>query len=285
LLETRNKPYTTRCTAFDQTMKVTEKTIKFLGNALCGDNGLIPYKSGPKLVDFFVNYGADDQYGEGFPSRWKYTEDKIREYNGTKKLKSIIEDSVDPRDFIESNIDIKQAIKTFNELLNFDGYELKKVGAFYKITDSKGILVKPETVSGINHDFIQEQIKKCNEKIEQGDFNGAITNARSLAEAVMIEIIEKHEGKEIKNDGKIENLYKQVKKILNLTVDPKTLPQTVLQIISGLDSIVGGLAGLSNNSGDRHANKFNTKKHHARLAVNSTMTLVDFLLESKEYQK
>ena len=121
--------------------------------------------------------------------------------------------------------------------------------------------------------------------IEQGDFNGAITNARSLAEAVMIEIIEKHEGKEIRNDGKIENLYKQVKKILNLTIDPKTMPQTVLQILSGLDSIVGGLAGLSNNSGDRHANKFNTKKHHARLAVNSTMTLVDFLLESKEYQK
>ena len=70
-----------------------------------------------------------------------------------------------------------------------------------------------------------------------------------------------------------------------MTIDPKTMPQTVLQILSGLDSIVGGLAGLSNNSGDRHANKFNTKKHHARLAVNSTMTLVDFLLESKEYQK
>ena len=116
------------------------------------------------------------------------------------------------------------------------------------------------------------------------DFNGAITNSRSLAEAVMIEIIEKYEGKEIKNDGKLDNLYKQVKKILNLTIDPKVMPATVIQILSGLDSIVSGLAGLSNNSGDRHANKFKTKKHHARLAVNSTMSLVDFLLDSKEYQ-
>lgn len=266
-------------------MKITEKTIRFLGRALCGDTGLIPYKTGPKLVDFFVNYGADDQYGEGFPSRWKYTEDKIREFNGTKVLKSIIEDSLDPRDLMESNIDMDQSIKTFNQYLVYDGYQLKKVGVFYKIADSKGILVEPETVTGITHDFIQEQIKKCNEKIEQGDFSGAITNARSLAEAVMIEIIEDHDGKEIKNDGKIENLYKQVKKILNLTIDPRTMPQTVMQILSGLDSIVGGLAGLSNNSGDRHANKFNTKKHHARLAVNTTMTLVDFLLESREYQK
>ena len=91
-------------------------------------------------------------------------------------------------------------------------------------------------------------------------------------------------GKEIKNDGKLENLYKQVKKILNLSIDPSILPPTVIQILSGLDSISSGLAGLSNNLGDRHANKFKTRKHHARLAVNATMTFVDFLLDSREYQ-
>ena len=265
-------------------MKISERTIKFLGKALCGDTGLIPYKTGPQLVDFFVNYGANDRYEEGFPTRWRYTEEKIREYNGTKVLKEIIENSLDPRDFMESHLSLNDAIDALNPLLEFDGFELRKIGQFYRVTDSKGIIVEPETVKGIDHDFIQEQLRKCNDKIEQNDFNGAITNARSLAEAVMIEIIEEHEGNEIKNDGKIDNLYKQVKKILNLTIDPKTIPQTILQILSGLDSIVGGLAGLSNNSGDRHANKFNTKKHHARLAVNATMTLVDFLLESKQYQ-
>jgi len=52
-------------------MKVSERTIKFLGKTLCGDNGILPYKTGPQLVDFFVEFGADDRYGEGFPSRWK----------------------------------------------------------------------------------------------------------------------------------------------------------------------------------------------------------------------
>jgi hypothetical protein len=37
-----------------QAMKITEKTIRFLGRVLCGDTGLIPYKSGPQLVDFLL---------------------------------------------------------------------------------------------------------------------------------------------------------------------------------------------------------------------------------------
>lgn len=269
-------------------MKISERTIKFLGKTLCGDNGILPYKTGPQLVNFFVEFGVDDQYGEGFPSRWKYTEDKVRQFNGTPELKQIIESSVDPRDLMEAGIkpeELDEFLKPINNYLSFEGFELKKVGQFFKIHDLKGIIVEPETVKGLYHDFIQEQITKCHSKIDQGDFNGAITNARSLAEAVMIEIIEQHEGKEIKNEGNIDNLYKQVKKILNLTIEPKILPPTVTQILSGLDSIIFGLAGLSNNSGDRHANKFKTMKHHARLAVNSTMTLVDFLLDSKEYQK
>lgn len=266
-------------------MKVSERTIQFLARGLCGDSGLVPYKTGPQLVDFFVNLGANDQYGEGFPSRWRYTEEKVREFNDSKVLKEIIEQSLDPRDFMDGHGKIKETVQVFNNYLKFDGYELKKVGEFYKVADSSGILVEPIAVKSIDQEFIQEQLTKCNEKIEQGDYNGAITNARSLAEAVLIEIIEDHEGKEIKNDGKIENLYKQVKKILNLTLDPKVLPPTVIQILSGLDSISGGLAGLSNNSGDRHANKFKTEKHHARLAVNSTMTFVDFLLDSRQYQR
>ena len=266
-------------------MKITERTIKFLGKTLCGDNGILPYKKGHELVEFFVGFGTNDEYGEGFPSRWQYTEDKVREFNNSITLRYIIENSVDPRDLMHSLQSTSEIINSINNFLKFDGYELRKVGEFYKIHDIKGVLVEPVTLKRLSHQFIQEQIRKCESKIEQNDFNGAITNARSLVEAVMIEIIELNNGKEIKNDGKIENLYKQVKKILNLSIDPKLMPTTIVQILSGLESITGGLAGLSNNLGDRHANKFNTKKHHAKLAVNTSMTLVEFLLDSMEYQK
>lgn len=266
-------------------MQLSEKTIKFLSKAICGDHRITPYKTGPQLVKLFNLYGSTDQYGQGFPSRWEYTENKLREYNGSSSLKAIIEDVFDPRDFLDTNLNIEKSITETNKFLAFDRYQLVRQGQLYKMTSETGLLVDSEATSTLNHEFVNEQIDKCRSKISEGDYNGAITNARSLAEAVMIEIIEDHLGKEIKNDGKLDNLYKQVKKILKLNSDPNKFPATVLQLLSGLESITSGLAGLSNNSGDRHATKFKTHKHHAQLAVNATMTLVDFLLESREYQK
>jgi predicted regulator of amino acid metabolism with ACT domain len=268
-------------------MKVSERTIRFLGKTLCGDNELLPYKSGSQLVDFFVEFGSDDRYGEGFPSRWRYTEDKVRQYNDTPELKDILENSVDLRVLTDAGMDgekLEESVTHINSYLATDGYELKNVNGYFKVHDSKGIIVQPTTVKSLSHDFIQDSIEKCHSKIETGDFKGAITNARSLAEAVMIEIIVSHEGKEVKNDGNLLNLYKRVKKILKLKNDPRIMSDQVIQILTGLNSITTGLAGLSNSSSDRHASKVSTKKHHAQLAVNATMTLVDFLLDSREYQ-
>jgi len=130
-----------------------------------------------------------------------------------------------------------------------------------------------------------EQIYKCQKKIFEEDFNGAITNARTLIESIFIEIIERHDNKEVKNDGNVENQWKLVKKIMKLEIDNTTLPDYVIQILSGIDTAIKGLAGLSNNAADRHANKFSTKKHHAKLAVNLAMTISDFLLDSWNYQQ
>lgn len=265
-------------------MKISEHTIEFLGKTLCGDNDILFYRTGEELVKFFNQFGENDTYEAGFETRWIFTKDKVRKFNNTKTLKSIIESAVDPRVFIGRHDELKYCISCINEYLKFDGYSLEKDGEFYKIYDLNNNLIEPETINKLDHDFVLEQIKKCQYKIEQGDYNGAITNSRSLVEAVMIQIIEKHTEKDFKNTGNLDKIYKEVKKILNLTLDPEALPPTIIQILSGLESINSGLAGLSNNSGDRHANKFKTSKHHAKLAVNSSLTLVEFLLDSKDYQ-
>jgi len=66
---------------------------------------------------------------------------------------------------------------------------------------------------------------------------------------------------------------------LKIELKKEDFPDFVFQIISGLDTSLGGLSALSNNAGDRHANKFNTEKHHAKLAVNLALTISDFLIE------
>ena len=179
---------------------------------------------------------------------------------------------------------IIQAVAAVNELLLYDGYELILIGNLYKIRDRAIIAVKSVSAVNIDQDFSREQIAKCDKKLAEGDFNGAITNARSLIEAVFIEIIEKLENTQIKNDGSIENLWKRVKGLMKLDVEKDIYPDFVIQILSGIDTSVKGLAGLSNNAGDRHANKFKTRKHHGRLAVNLSITISDFLFESLEYQ-
>ena len=266
-------------------MKIGEYSINNLARTVCGDSGYTPYLSGYQLVIMFNKYGFADVYEAGFPSRWKYTEDRLRDLNGSDKIKSIVEEIVDPRRYYGLELKVEDAVKNINEILKYDKYELRKSGDFYKVHHTKGSIVEAETTKSLDQTFIQEQIQKCNNKILMEDFDGAITNARSLVEAIFIEIIEKTEGNEIRNDGNIDNLWKKVKKILKLEIDKKTLPDTVIQILSGLDSIVKGLAGLSNDFADRHAKKYNTKKHHAKLAVNVAITISDFLIDSYLYQK
>lgn len=266
-------------------MRLSEYTLKHLAKAVCGDSGYTPYVKGHELVLLFNMYGFNDVYEQGFPSRWKYTEDKLRVMNGKDTVRKIIEETVDPRKYHGLGITVENAVKEINEFLKFDKYELRKIGDYYKLTDIKGVLIQAETSKEINHDFINEQIDKCKRKILEEDYNGAVTNSRSLIEAIFIEIIERHEEKEIKNDGNVENQWSRVKKIMKLEIDKETLPDYVIQILGGIDTAIKGLAGLSNNAGDRHANKFRTRKHHAKLAVNLAMTISDFLIDSWEFQK
>jgi hypothetical protein len=81
-------------------MKISERTIKRLGEIITGDKALSPYRSGPKLVTFFNEIGTNHAYGQGVPSRWTFAEDCIRQFNGTPTLKKIILSAVDPRDFM-----------------------------------------------------------------------------------------------------------------------------------------------------------------------------------------
>lgn len=57
------------------------------------------------------------------------------------------------------------------------------------------------------------------------------------------------------------------------------------QVLSGLASIVSGLAGLRNAMSDAHVRTYKAQEHHAGLVVNASKTLSDFLSETFEYQQ
>ncbi len=58
---------------------ISENSLRQISHIFCGDTGgLYSYKSGPKLISFFnQHFQANDQYAQGFPSRWVYVYDKL----------------------------------------------------------------------------------------------------------------------------------------------------------------------------------------------------------------
>jgi hypothetical protein len=269
-------------------VKLSEQTISALGSIITGDGGRSPYRTGPQLVSFFNQFGSNDTHESGFPSRWYYAEEKLREFNDTSAIKDILVAALDPRHFLPTKLDINVAVEHLNQFLEFDNYELRPLGKGWDVYKLNGSLIELshpyENSIELTHIFIDEQIKKCDKKLGEGDFDGAITNARSLVEAVLSAIEKEFDPNPPEYDGNLPKLYKRVQKHLNLSPGQESLAECLRQILSGLTSIVSGLATLRNTMSDSHVISYKPLEYHAKLAVNSAKTLCDFLFETKKYQ-
>lgn len=268
-------------------MKVSEHTISALARVITGDGDFTPYRSGPQLVAFFNQFGSEDTYGGGFPSRWYYAEEKLREFNDTPAMKDIIISTVDPRHFLGTEFEAQNAIDHVNQFLEYDDFQVILDGRKWKLCkiDESQIEIKlpysePTQITQV---FISEQIEKCDKKLTTRDFDGAITSARSLIEAVLTSIEHEFDNNPPKYDGNLPKLYRRVQKLLNLRPGQEGLADCLRQILSGLTSVISGISTLRNTMSDSHVISYKPAEHHARLAVNASKTLCNFLFESKEY--
>ena len=270
-------------------MKISERTIVAIGRIATGDEGVSPYRSGPQLVRLFNDCGSNDVYGKSFPSRWQYAEQKLRALNGTSALGVLLCRILDPREFMDTDYTVAAAREYVNKRLQYDGYKVVIEVGLAKLHDLKGVSVTCkhpfEGSEEEGHVFIDEQIKKAERKIQEGDYDGAITNARSLLEAVLSEVERQLDASAPPHDGDLPKLYKRVQKLLKLDPSRPDIEGPLKQVLSGFVSIVGGISGLSNRMGDRHVRSYKPAKHHASLVVNAAKTLANFLFETHQYQK
>lgn len=86
------------------------------------------YRSGPKLVDFFNRLGFRDQYVQGFPSRWIFTDQKLAEINGKPELDKCIKMLFAPVNFVGRFNQLDGFINDFNQYLAFDGWRVVRNG-------------------------------------------------------------------------------------------------------------------------------------------------------------
>ena len=113
-------------------------------------------RSGSKLVSFFNKLGFSDTYGQGFPSRWKYTDDRLEKLNGTPELDKCIKLLFAPVNFIGKYEILDKHINSFNEFLAFDDWKVVRTGK--EISFTKADKINFETKKEVNEeDFINQE--------------------------------------------------------------------------------------------------------------------------------
>jgi hypothetical protein len=147
-------------------------------------------------------------------------------------------------------------------------------------------LVDTKELDRISFEYIHEQIRKCNEKIANKDFEGAVTNARTLIESICLFILESKTKQKHEYDGNLMKLYKSVATLLKMSPGDYD-DDNLKQILSGVFSIINGVSGLRNTFSDSHGSApskttYKIDERHAILTVNLAKTITEYLFLSYE---
>jgi hypothetical protein len=186
-----------------------------------------------------------------------------------------------------------QVIKLFADLLKY--YELHYLEPFTdnneyhalynkcKIILDKhqenAVTVNTPLINSINREYIKSLSDRAMNDVNGGNYDSAITKSRTLLEEVFCYVIEK-KGETSSDSGDIGKLYTQVKQLYNMHQD-KDMDKRINGLLSGLEKILSAIAEMRNKGSDSHGigvKRINIAEHHARLFVNSAMTMADFVL-------
>lgn len=163
-----------------------------------------------------------------------------------------------------------QQLKTILNKYRGDGVSLSSVPAIRKV----------------DYAYIREISSRAQKDIENADYDSALTKARTLLEEVFCHVIE-NRGEKPGRTGEIRNLYNQVKNLYNMHQDPET-DRRINALLSGLEKILTAITEMRNGSSDAHgvgSRRINIKAHHARLFVNASQTMADFILAVSDASK
>ncbi|EEY89482.1 hypothetical protein Q8G42_02810 [Acinetobacter lwoffii] len=140
-------------------MHLSTKTLEKLRDLI---NEITEYRSGPKIIDFFGMFDYQDVYGQGFPSRWMYTDLRLSQINGTPKLDICIKNLFNPINYIEDLNRLDNLIKEFNKYLQFDKYQITRTNTEINLTPITKINLDEQFQSdneNIENNFIKHEFK------------------------------------------------------------------------------------------------------------------------------
>ncbi|TDX34536.1 hypothetical protein C7954_1861 [Halanaerobium congolense] len=124
---------------------LSEAILRYIAEVFIGDQeDYYQYKSGNVLVDFFNNeFGFNDKYDSGFPSRWYYTSEKIKALIESDDINDFLTKILSTKFIqIENRVTEVEAVELSEQIVNDFNRELKLEDHKINKLDSKYILVE-----------------------------------------------------------------------------------------------------------------------------------------------
>ena len=255
----------------------------------------MPYLSGPDLCGISSLFGLPMTYSMGGTnySRWQYLENLFEhciegnrcsdllaylfsKEQFSKRLSGYGADEIE----IAYNYIIQVIVQKINGVLYFGGNELTVQGNQFIVRKiGSKVEIQVPKIKSIDREYIKSISSRAMQDIDLNNFDSAITKSRTLLEETFCYIIEKN-NETPTGSGDIGKLYKQVKDLCNMHTD-RDIDKRINSLLSGLEKIVSSIAEMRNANSDAHgvgSRRINIAEHHARLLVNSAMTMADFVL-------
>ena len=239
----------------------------------------LPYLSSPMLCDISNEFGLPVTYGwgGGAQSRWSYLDSKERFVD---KLNGYTPSEIDTA----YQTIVRTVLSQINGAIYFGGHELIKAGNQYIIRKiGESVPIAAPAVKTIDQAYIVSISERAMKDVSDGNYDSAITKCRTLLEEVFCYVIEK-KGEVPSESGEIGKLYSQVKSLYSMHQD-KDMDKRINGLLSGLEKIVNAVAEMRNKGSDSHgvgSKRIRINAHHARLFVNSAVTMADFILSVSE---
>lgn len=250
-----------------------------------------PYQSGPMLVETLNRIGLPSAYDSS--SRWMYVERLIGHCLETQQIPKMFAYFFDLRRFHKDlqglaaeEIDrrhkaiVAAAIGAINGELLFGGHELRRLGYLFGCPpiDHSPAMETP-SIERIDRQYVKDVAERAQRDMTQGEYDSALTKARTLLEEAFCQVVE-CKGEKPSSNGDINKLLNQAKDLYNIHADKDT-DRRVYDLINGLNKIMESICRMRNTQSDAHgvgATRANIENHHARLAANAAANVADFIL-------
>lgn len=225
------------------------------------DSGIkisMPYLSGPTLCEISNKFGLPVTYGwnGGAQSRWAYLDDLLAHCIQNKRESDLLAFLFSKGQFVDklrgqtpevieyayAQI-VNAVIDQINGALYFGGNELVQLGKEFVIRKlGSTISVAAPSVKTIDRSYITDLSDRALKDVIDGNYDSAVTKARTLLEEVFCYVIEK-KGEAPSESGDIGKLYNQVKQLYNMH-QSKDMDKRINGLLSGLEKILSAIAEM-----------------------------------------